>query len=67
MHNSAEYWRRAQAAFEQARQVTNENDKATWLRVAGTFEALFLLARREEAGTADTGGADPDDPCDLLL
>ena len=62
MDNSAEYWRRAQAAYEQARQATNEKDKATWLRIAESFETLFRLAQREEAVTRGSGDATPDDP-----
>jgi len=48
MDNSAEYWRRAQAAREQARLASDEKSKATWLRIAESFETLFRLSQREE-------------------
>ena len=65
MDNSAEYWRRAQAAYEQARQATNEENNAAWLRIAKGFETLFrLIERGEAARTTDDG--DPDDVRGLL-
>ena len=65
MDNSAEYWRRAQAAYERARQATNEENKAAWLRIAKGFETLFRLVERGEAARA-TGDGDPDDARGLL-
>ena len=66
MDNSAEYWRRAQSAYEQAREATNEKDKATWLRIAESFETLFRLAQREEAITRGLRSDDPDDPSEMM-
>jgi len=65
MDNSAEYWRRAQAAREQARLASDEKSKATWLRIAESFETLFRLSQREEEAlvkeavdpATDTGGS----------
>jgi len=59
MDRSAEYWRRAKSAYEQAREATSEKDRVTWLRIAESFETLARLTQREEAVPPDAGGEDP--------
>lgn len=49
MDNSAEYWRRALAAHDQARRATNETDRAAWRRIAESFTTLFRQVQSEEA------------------
>ena len=49
MDNSAEYWRRALAAHDQARRATNEADRAAWRRIAESFTTLFRQVQSEEA------------------
>jgi hypothetical protein len=44
MDNGNEYWRRAKEAYDQAKQATNEKDRATWFQIAESFETLFRLA-----------------------
>jgi len=67
MDNSAEYWRRAQAAFQQARQATNGEDRTAWLQIAEGFEALFRLVQREqEAHARDLSDHDFEEPDDQL-
>jgi hypothetical protein len=67
MDNSAEYWRRALAAREQARQATNEESRAAWLRIADSFETLFRLCqRKEEVLSKDATTPDPDNSSNLL-
>ena len=46
MDNSAEYWRRTLAAYEYARQATNEKNRAAWLHIAESFGALFRRTQR---------------------
>ena len=52
MDNSAEYWRRALAAHDQARRATNETDRAAWRRIAESFTTLFRQVQSEEAEEA---------------
>ena len=63
MDNTAEYWRRAQAAYEHARQTTNEKDRATWLQIAESFATLHRLAGKEQEAVAEECS---DPPGDLL-
>ena len=57
---------RPRFANQQAKKATNEKDKATWLRIAESFETLFRLAQREEAITRSPQGDDPDDPSEMM-
>lgn len=67
MDNSAEYWRRALAAREQAGQATDDQSKATWLRIADSFETLFRLSQREEeALSKEPVDPSPGDPGDSI-
>lgn len=52
MDNSAEYWRRALAAHDQARRATNETDRAAWRRIAESFTTLFRQVQSEETEEA---------------
>jgi hypothetical protein len=57
MDKSAEYWQRTLAAYEYARQATNEKSRAAWLQIAESFAALFRLTQRVDE--AIEGIADP--------
>ena len=52
MDNSAEYWRRALAAHDQARRATNATDRAAWRRIAESFTTLFRQVQSDEAEEA---------------
>ena len=62
MDNSAEYWRRALAAREQARLASDDKSRATWLRIGESFETLFRLSQGvEEACAKDLVDLEPND------
>jgi len=48
MSRDSEYWQRTLAAFKYAKQATNEQDKAAWLRIAEGFDALFRKVQSVE-------------------
>ncbi|CAN7722571.1 hypothetical protein LJR220_001694 [Bradyrhizobium sp. LjRoot220] len=56
MDNSAEYWRSALAAHDQARRATNEADRAAWRRIAESFTTLFRQVQNEEQVAAIEAG-----------
>ena len=66
MDNSDEYWRRARAAYQQAKQATSEKDKATWYRIAESFETLYRLAPRNDALAVRNTDTDLEDSRRLL-
>ena len=57
MTSDDEYWQRALAAFGYAKLAANEEGRASWLRIAQGFMALYRQRQRGEEELYGTSSA----------